>query len=38
MNLPKASVAAIWKQSNDSTYLVTLKSKALAREVCFSVS
>jgi hypothetical protein len=38
MTLPKVSIAATRKQSNNSTYLVTLKSKALAREVCFSVS
>ncbi|SNR97526.1 beta-mannosidase [Hymenobacter mucosus] len=38
MALPKASISATWQQTTDSTYQVTLKSKALAREVWLSLS
>jgi beta-mannosidase len=33
MALPKASIQSTWKQTNDSTFQVTLQSKSLAREV-----
>ncbi len=38
MALPKANISATWQQTTDSTYQVTLKSKALAREVWLSLS
>jgi beta-galactosidase/beta-glucuronidase len=36
--LPKAAIAATWQPVSDSTYQVTLKSKALAREVNLSLA
>jgi beta-mannosidase len=38
MALPKANITAIWQPATDSTYQVTLKSKALAREVWLSLA
>ncbi|HEX8350453.1 MAG TPA: glycoside hydrolase family 2 protein, partial [Hymenobacter sp.] len=38
MTLPKANITTNWTRTNDSTYQVTLKSKALAREVYLSLS
>ena len=37
MALPKAAVTATWQPATDSTYRVTLKSNALAREVWLSL-
>ena len=38
MTLPKAAVTATWQPATDSTYKVTLKSNALAREVWLSLN
>jgi beta-mannosidase len=38
MALPKANITATWQPATDSTYQVTLKSKALAREVWLSLA
>lgn len=38
MALPRASVAATWRQATDSTYQLTLRSKSLAREVWLSLA
>ncbi|GGF06429.1 beta-mannosidase [Hymenobacter cavernae] len=38
MTLPKTNVSATWARTTDSTYQVTLKSTALAREVYLSLA